>query len=87
MAKKLQITIDAGPAKQPLVHITPVDIPLSDEAAVVLQQAIAIADTTDANPGDGKIEVDGSFKVPVRFLFVNTNLPVDYELTLKVVDR
>lgn len=85
MAKHIQISID-GRTGVP-VHVTPIDIaePTGTEASI--SEVIAIADMTDAVPGDGVFEYDTS--IPVNWTFfgmkLKFNLPI--RVTAKIVDK
>lgn len=83
----LNADLDHNPANGPEVHVTPIDLPVGPELAKALREAIALGDLGDSVPGDGKIEADGVLKIPVRLVFLNTNIQVPYTAVLQVVEK
>lgn len=93
MAKKLQIALKADTDKNGSydVNVTPVDIEINEATALALESAIAVADVNDAIPGNGEFEVKQAIKAPVKInLFITslkTNVNIDAEVVIRVVDR
>lgn len=67
---------------------TPVDVPLSAEAAQKFDEFLAVADLADNTPGNGKLDLDSSVKAPklkLGFITLGGNtIPV--HITLDVTE-
>jgi hypothetical protein len=87
---KLQIEIqgDVTGDGKPEFKVTPIDIELPDEAADLLEKAFRIADTLDAEPGDGEFDQKFKAKIPVKVnLFIakiDTLIPVQGKATVRI---
>lgn len=87
---KLQIELqgDLTGDGKPEFKVTPIDIELPDEAADLLEKAFRIADTLDAEPGDGEFDQKFKTKVPVRLNLIltkmNAGISLDGKLTMRV---
>jgi hypothetical protein len=89
MSKHLQIEFDVdvnGDLKDE-AKLTPIDLPIPDDLAAHIQEAIAIGDLGDAQPGDGELEERQHVKVPIKLFFVNLNVSADVTAKLRVVDK
>lgn len=86
MTKHLQLSIDGDEFGQH-VHFTPIDIPISDDAALKGQEFIALLDMTDLTPGDSTAETAVTIKLPVHISFINFDLKLQGVASLKIVDH
>lgn len=90
MYKRLQIEIqgDVTGDGRPEFKLTPIDIPIADNVAFPLGQALKMADQFDAEPGDGEYDQLFKTRIPVRVnLFVaklNTEVDVQGKVTIRI---
>lgn len=68
------------------LKLTPIDLPIKDQLADALREAIALGDLGDAVPGDGELEANQHVKFPVRInlIFTKLNVTIDEEVQLIV---
>jgi hypothetical protein len=87
MAKlQIGIEINTGGDPTPEIRVTPVDVEVPDNVADAARVLSAYFDMNDAKPGDGEADIPVKAKLPIRFLFVKTDVKIDGNLFLRVKD-
>jgi hypothetical protein len=85
---KLQIGIElnTGGDAAPEIRVTPADVEIPDHVAIAARVVQDYFDSVDAQPGDGEADVPFKSKIPIRFLFVRTDLKIEGNLFMRVTD-
>lgn len=80
----IEINSDADPA--PEIRVTPVDVEVPENVAQAAKVLAAYFDMGDAQPGDGEADFPMKAKIPIKFLFIKTDVKIDGNLFLRVKD-
>lgn len=89
MSKHLQISLQANldSDPEPEINLTPVDTAIGDGLASSLEEAIVIADLSDADPLSGALEVDTKVDYPLKIMGRTFYIKLPVRLKLKLVDK
>lgn len=85
---KLQIGIEINTDNDPEseIRVTPVDIEVPDEIGNAARTLQNYFDAVDAQPGDGEADIPMPKRIPIKFLFVKTDVKIDGNLFIRVKD-
>lgn len=84
MKLRIDLSFDADRDGKPEFVAKPVFLPLSDQAATLLGQGIALADLFDAKPGDGRFQVDAEGRIPVRIPIIRRDVDIPFNACVEL---
>jgi hypothetical protein len=84
MRLQIALEMDVIGDEKPEINVTPIDIPIPDDLAQKIKEAIALGDQFDVIPGDGELEESFRVKAPVRIWIINTSIDVKGTAVLRI---